>query len=230
MNSMPDHTEHGLFADDTALWTSSNKTSSLSSRLQQSVVAFEDWCRCWKLKLRPSKTELIHFNVHPRRKCKHEVAVKVEDTMITPKDETRYLGVIIDKELKWEQHLKHIEKSVTPRISLVRYLSRAAQEPNESIMINIFKSIVRTVMIHGHSVLLTASNKIWERLQIIQNKAIRAALNLPHYTSTRYIHHITNLPMIKDYAKSLMQNSINTAINNNDTILRDNLDFIMSRI
>jgi hypothetical protein len=68
MNDIPDHTEHGLLiADDTALWSSSNTTSNLTSRMQQSVVAFESWCRSWKLKLQPSKTELIHFNVHPRR-------------------------------------------------------------------------------------------------------------------------------------------------------------------
>ncbi|CAF3890019.1 unnamed protein product, partial [Rotaria sp. Silwood1] len=41
MNAIPDHTEHGLFADDTALWTSSNTTTSLNSRLQQSIDAFE---------------------------------------------------------------------------------------------------------------------------------------------------------------------------------------------
>lgn len=230
MNGIPDHTEHGLFADDTALWTSSNTTSNLSSRLQQSVVAFEKWCRCWKLKLQPTKTELIHFNVHPRRKYKFEVTVKVEDTMITPKDSTRYLGVIIDKELKWNKHLQHIEKCVAPRISLLRYLSSAAQAPNEKIMINIFKSIVRTVMIYGHQVLLTAGDNIWERLQIIQNKAIRASLNLPHYISTTYIHQLTNIPKIKDYAKSLLQQSINTAINNNDVILRNNLEEIQCQV
>jgi hypothetical protein len=230
MNGIPDHTEHGLFADDTALWTSSNTTSNLSSRLQQSVVAFEKWCRCWKLKLQPTKTELIHFNVHPRRKYKFEVTVKVEDTMITPKDSTRYLGVIIDKELKWNKHLQHIEKCVAPRISLLRYLSNTAQAPNEKIMINIFKSIVRTVMIYGHQVLLTAGDNIWERLQIIQNKAIRASLNLPHYISTTYIHQLTNIPKIKDYAKSLLQQSINTAINNNDVILRNNLEEIQCQV
>jgi len=68
MNGIPQHTEHGLFADDTALWTSSNKISSLSSRLQQSIDAFESWCKSWKLKLQPSKTEMIHFNTHPRKK------------------------------------------------------------------------------------------------------------------------------------------------------------------
>lgn len=230
MNGMPDHTEHGLFADDTALWASSNKTSNLATRMQQSVEAFENWCRSWKLKLQPSKTELIHFNVHPRRKYKHEVSVRVEETMIKPKDSTRYLGVIIDKELKWNTHLDHIEQTVAPRISLLRYLSSAAGQANERIMITLYKSMVRTIMLYGHPVLLTASNKIWKRLQVIQNKAIRAALNLPHYTSTRYIHRLTNLPMIKDYAKSRLQTSINSAINNNDVILTTNLEHIQSRM
>ncbi|CAF4752252.1 unnamed protein product, partial [Rotaria sp. Silwood2] len=61
MNAIPEHTEHGLFADDTALWTSSNTTTSLSSRLQQSIDAFQSWCKSWKLKLQPTKTELVHF-------------------------------------------------------------------------------------------------------------------------------------------------------------------------
>lgn len=230
MNGIPKHTEYGLFADDTALWTSCNTTLNLAFRLQTAVDEFQSWCKHWKLKLQPTKTELIHFNVHPRRKYKHEVTVKVEDTMIKPSDETRYLGVIIDKQLQWTSHLRHIEKAVTPRISLLRYLSRAAEEPNEKTMINIFASIVRTVMVYGHPVLLTASNKFWNRLQTIQNKAIRAALNLPHYTSTRYIHQITNLPQIKDFAKSLLQKSINTAINNNDTLHRTNLEQIMSQM
>jgi hypothetical protein len=51
-------------------------------------------------------------------------------------------------------------------------------------MINIFKSIVRTVIIYGYPVLLTADQKIWDRMQIMQNKTLRAALGLPIYTLT----------------------------------------------
>ena len=57
MNGLPQHTEHGLFADDTALWTSSNRMSCLNKRLQTSVDAFESWCKSWKLKLQPTKTD-----------------------------------------------------------------------------------------------------------------------------------------------------------------------------
>ncbi|CAF4880760.1 unnamed protein product, partial [Rotaria sp. Silwood2] len=60
MNGIPEHTEHGLFADDTTLWTSSNTTTSLSSRLQQSIDAFQSWCKSWKLKLQPTKPQLSY--------------------------------------------------------------------------------------------------------------------------------------------------------------------------
>ncbi|CAF3451796.1 unnamed protein product, partial [Rotaria sp. Silwood2] len=73
MNGLQTHTEHWLFTDDTALWTSANTMTSLSSRLQQSIDAFESWCKSWKLKLQPTQTELIHFSIHPRKKYKHRV-------------------------------------------------------------------------------------------------------------------------------------------------------------
>jgi hypothetical protein len=230
MNDLPYHTEHGLFADDTALWTSGNTMTHLNFRLQQSIDVFQSWCKSWKLKLQPTKTELIHFRLHPRKQYKHPVKVKVEDTIIKPLDSTRYLGVIIDQRLNWRNHLEHIETKIAPRISLVRYLSRTAYEPNNKTMTNIFKSIVRTVIIYGYPVLLTANEKVWNRLQIMQNKAIRAALGLPIYTSVEYIHKISNVPKIKDYATSLLQKSIQTATSNNDITLKNHLQDIYDKI
>ncbi|CAF3020298.1 unnamed protein product [Rotaria sp. Silwood2] len=230
MNGIPDHTEHGLFADDTALWTSSNTTTSLNSRLQQSIDAFQSWCKSWKLKLQPTKTELVHFTVHPRRTFKNPINVKIEDTIIKPSDSTRYLGIIIDKRLNWRSHIHHIESKIAGRISLLRFLSRTAYEPNDKIMLNIFKSIARTIIIYGYPILLTANDKIWERLQIMQNKAIRAALGPPIYTSVDYIHRITNIPKIKEYAVTILQRYIQTATSNNDVLLQNNLQEIFNKV
>nr|ACY69870.1 AP-like endonuclease/reverse transcriptase [Adineta vaga] len=230
MNGIPTHTEHGLFADDTALWISGNTLTNLNTRLQQSIDAFESWCKSWKLKLQPTKTELIHFSIHPRKHYKNPVKVKVEDTIIKPLDSTRYLGVIIDKRLKWRAHLEHIESKIAPRIGLLRYLSRTTYEPNNKTMINIFKSIVRTVIIYGHPILLTADQKVWDRLQIIQNKAIRAALGLPIYTSVKYIHKISNIPKIKDYAIGLLKHTLQKATTNNDITLKNHLQCILDKI
>ena len=230
MNGIPTHTEHGLFADDTALWTACNTTTSLSIRLQKSINAFESWCNSWKLKLQPTKTELIHFSLRPRKKYKNPVVVKVGNVDIKPLEHTRYLGVIIDKSLKWRKHLDHIETRTAPRIGLLRFLSRSAQEPNEKTMINIFKSIIRTIIIYGYPVLLTADQKVWDRLQIIQNKALRAALGLPIYVSVDYIHKISNVPKIKDYALELLKQAIQRAQTNNDQTLKDHLQDILDKI
>ena len=103
------------------------------------------------------------------------------------------MGVIIDKQLNWRRHLDYIETKIAPRIGLLRYLSKTAYEPNSRTMINIFKSIARTIIIYGYPVLLTADQNVWNRIQIIQNKALRAALGLPMYTSVDYIHKISNI-------------------------------------
>ncbi|CAF4431794.1 unnamed protein product [Rotaria sp. Silwood2] len=228
MSGLPEHTEYGLFADDTALWTSSNTTSNLSSRLQQASDAFQSWCKSWKLKLQPTKTELVHFTLHPRRKFNNPVSVKIDAVTIQPTNSTRYLGIIIDKTLNWRSHIHHIESKIAGRISSLRFLSKASYQLNDKIMLNIFKSIARTILVYGYPILLQANDKIWERLQIIQNKSIRAALGLPIYTSVEYIHQITNVPKIKEYAVSLLQRHIQTATSNNDNVLKNNLEEIFN--
>ncbi|CAF4507720.1 unnamed protein product [Rotaria socialis] len=196
MNGVPEHTQYDLFADDTALWTSPNITSSLSSRLQQASDAFQSWCKSWKLKLQPTKTELVHFTLHPRRKFKNPI----------------------------------IKSKIAGRISLLKFLSKASYEPNDKIMLNIFKAIARTILLYGYPILLQANDKIWERLQIIQNKSIRAALGLPIYTSVEYIHQVSNVPKIKEYAVSLLQRYIQTTTSSNDITLKNNLEEIFNQL
>jgi hypothetical protein len=62
------------------------------------------------------------------------------------------------------------------------------------------------------------------------NKALSATLGLPIYTSVDYIHKISNIPKIKDYATTLLQKSIQTATSNNDITLKNYLQDIFNQI
>ena len=138
--------------------------------------------------------------------------------------------MIIDKNLNWRAHLHHIEARVAGCIGILRFLNRTANDCHDKIMLNIFKSIARSIIVYAHPVLLTANDKICDRLQIIQNKAIRAALGLPIYTSVEYIHKISNIPKIKDYAITLLNRSIQTATTNNDNTLKNHPQEILDEI
>ncbi|CAF1571814.1 unnamed protein product [Adineta steineri] len=76
-------------------------------------------------------------------------------------------------------------------------------DSNEKIMLNIYK--------------------IWNRLKIIQNKSIRAALNVPHFTSTTYIHQITNMPHIRSYITAFTERALIRSHQLEDTVTEKNL-------
>ncbi len=230
VNAVHQHTEYGLFADDTALWSSSNTISNLKDRLQKSVNEFNKWCQTWKLTIQPIKTELIYFSPHPKKKYKHQLEILVESETIKPQAMARYLGVIFDNKLTWRPHIKHIESKLASRISLLRFLSRSTTEPNMKTMLNLYKSLIRTIITYGSHVLLTAKANIWERLQVTQNKGIRAAIGVPPYTSVEYIHKLSNVPKIKVHATDLLKQAITAAENYKDKITEANLKHILSKL
>ena len=139
------------------------------------------------------------------------MSILAEETEIKPVKSARYLGIIFDHQLKWRSHIHHIEDKTATRICLLRFLSKLNLQANEQIMINLYKSLVRSVITYGCTVLLKADNSIWKRVQILQKKALRAALGLPIYTSTEYIHLRTKVPMITDYAKEILNKAISRA-------------------
>jgi Reverse transcriptase (RNA-dependent DNA polymerase) len=196
------------FADDTAIFTSSNTTSTVRNRLQESINEFEKWCSSWKLIIQPSKTELLHLSSHPRKKYPNPVHLRVSNMNIRPQSSARYLGVIFDQRLHWGEHIKHVETRAQSRINLLRFFNRITPDSNDRIMLNLFKSLIRPVLTHGFSVCLKAEDKIWNILQIIQNKALRAALFLPHFTSATYIHKLTNIPYIRSYVTNFTKRAL----------------------
>ncbi|CAF1196594.1 unnamed protein product [Adineta steineri] len=121
MNSIPSQVDYGLFADDTAIFTSSNTTSRVRDRLQESIDQFVLWCHPWKLVIQPTKTELIHFSPHSRKKYSNPIHLKVSNNDIRPQPFARYLGTSFDKQLRWQEHVKHIETRIQSRINLLRF-------------------------------------------------------------------------------------------------------------
>ena len=228
MNSIPSGVDYGLFADDTAMFTSSNTTSNVRNRLQTSIIEFEKWCSSWKLDIQPNKTELIHFSPHPRKRYSNPIHLKVSNTTIKPQSSARYLGVIFDQRLQWRDHVKHIETRAQSRINLLRFLNRIAPDSNEMIMINLFKSLVRPILTYGSSTLLNADDKIWNRIQIIQNKALRSALNLPHFTSATYIHKLINVPYIRQYSAELAKRTLVRSQMMQDEVTEQNLMILLN--
>ena len=125
MNGMPAHTEHGLFVDDTTLWTSGNTTTSLSSSTTTSHRCIRKLVQVVEIASATNKNRADPLQLSAKEAVQtYPVTVNLDNTSIKPLESTRYLGVIIDKQLQWRSHLDNIERKIAPRMGLLRYLSR----------------------------------------------------------------------------------------------------------
>ena len=67
----------------------------------------------------------------------------------------------------------------------------------------LYKQYVRPVLEYGAIVLLSAPKTTLEKIQLVQNKAIRIAYRLPWCTSTRKIHQLAEIEPIKKRFQSI---------------------------
>ena len=92
------------------------------------------------------------------------MSILVEEIEIKPVKCARYLGILSDHQLKWRSHIHPIEDKTARRTCVLRFLSKLNPQANEQKMINLYKSLIRSVITYGCAVLLKADNSIWKRV------------------------------------------------------------------
>ena len=68
-----------------------------------------NWCTLWRLKVNETKTKIIHFR--PVRTCQTEFEFKYGGMVIDKVDEYKYLGVILDENLTFNNCSKALAAS-----------------------------------------------------------------------------------------------------------------------
>ena len=92
------------FADDIVLLARGFDADTLREVTQKSLNTIETWCTENGLKLSTTKTHAIMFTW--KRKWKLLKPLKVNNQTISLKTNTKFLGVIIDDKLNWNEHIK----------------------------------------------------------------------------------------------------------------------------
>ena len=97
-----------LFADDTNLFVCAKTITELESKANFYLLHLDNWLKANKLHLNIGKTCYSVFSPN-----KISVTIKVNDIKIKCVKECKYLGIIIDDELKWTPHIDSVLKKLT---------------------------------------------------------------------------------------------------------------------
>ena len=167
-----------LFADDSALLISGENKLQVEEALSSEVTKIRTWLTDNKLSLHLGKTESILYGTRYslREINVSDFKVKVDDTVISSKEEITYLGCILDKYLSGESMATKVIKKVNQR---TRFLGRMSSIVNKSALRTLAGALIQPLFDYASTswysgIKMSLKNK----LQTSQNKLIRLLLGL----------------------------------------------------
>ena len=109
-----------LYADDTVIYFSHGCPTVVESVLNDEMEYLDKWMSRNKLLINYTKTAtMLICTLHKLSKC--NVLVKIRDTNSIKVDSTKYLGINIDNELKWDAHINIMCQKIS---KLIGFLGR----------------------------------------------------------------------------------------------------------
>ena len=97
-----------MYADDTVLFFSAPEVSTVEATLVRELQAIECWLRLNSLFINVTETEVMLFGTSQRLAKVDQFSVRVNGSAIKRVTEFKYLGVIFDEHLSWNEHVKEI--------------------------------------------------------------------------------------------------------------------------
>ena len=104
------HSDIKQYADDKTLYHSSNNVSNLSKSLNADLEGVANWVEQNGLKLNEAKTQMLLLGKKKRAKELDYINVKLKGQKVERCDKVKYLGVWIDEDLSWRDHIEAVRR------------------------------------------------------------------------------------------------------------------------
>ena len=137
------------------------------------------------------------------------ITLDIDHENLESKDSIKYLGVVIHKNLTWNEHIESLIGKVNQRIGL---LNRIKHLLPLDARVALYNALIRPLFDFADTILGDRDNiTLMRDLQVLQNKAAKVILDLPNYASStdalktigwptlfqeRLVHLLDTLPLL----------------------------------
>ena len=171
INDLPHNiseTNISIYADDTSLLTSSKNKEDLTSKTQKAQAEAAEWFSANSLMLNVGKTQELIITTR-RYDDLNQGAVS-------------FLGVTINQELNWKDHISAISKKLTPAIFAIRRIRKIA---TQSAAISTYHAFFMSRA--TYAIIVWGASREAQRVFVLQKEAVRAATGAEYRASCRNI-------------------------------------------
>ena len=115
------------------------------------------------------KNQYIIFNTKPKNKIK-DLNININNEPINRVMSCKFLGIIVDENISWKQHLNYITKKVAKSIGI---LCKTRKYLTKKSILNLYYSFVYPLLLYGNIIWGNCSKIHLDKLFKLQKLAIR---------------------------------------------------------
>jgi len=188
------------FADDLNLLAVARKPGETRDILEKAWGVCETWARTRGMQFAPQKTELMHFT---RARAPIQQRVRIGGAEVSPQVVARFLGVWLDRKLRWSAHLGQIRKRLkTQRFALTR-LAASTWGCSLHRARMLYTAVIRSAVAYGaaayHVPAAPKPRGVARSLAREQNRCLRVIAGAFRATPVRNLETETFVPPIDLY-------------------------------
>ena len=163
-----------LFADDTTLTYSGKNLSDIIATFNLELNIIVHWLNANRLSLNLDKTYSMVFR--PKGKNLESQHIIVDNIKIKQVKEFKFLGVIIDNQLNWFEHIKYISRKITKCIGVI---IKARKSFYTDTLLSLYNTLIFPYISYCIHVWGTAAEIHIKKIHILQKKIVRIICGLP---------------------------------------------------
>ena len=162
-----------LFADDTFLCAQDNDLSTLESNINAELDKVFVWLASNKLTLNIKKSKYMMIT---KKRSIPSINIMINDSNLDQCDSYKYLGVYIDKNLSWRDHIDYTCTKVSKACGALAKIRHCV---DFETLRNVYHALLYSYLRYGIIAWGNASKTLLKPLETLVNKAIRIMAFIP---------------------------------------------------
>ena len=219
-----------FFADDLATLFTFKKPGRIGSTMKKYMENLVSWMFKWRLKINATKCSYIVFaGDGSRNKTKFELLINGARIPYDPNP--IFLGIVFDEFLNFRAHVEKLVTKARPRLNIIKIFSHKSWKLSHETLKGIYEALIGSLFVYSFFAVARIADTNLERLQKIQNRALRCIYRTEWTCPTDLIHSMSDIPLVRDKLIKIGKKYLSKAKMDNSNVrllLAEYLDSISS--
>ena len=191
-----------MYADDIQIYLACDPTqreivNQTLSKMTTVMSEIKKWMLLNKLKLNQDKTEFFVISSRSHQKHLQNVSIALDDVVLKPSPSVRILGVVFNSQMTTDDQIINVSRNIRYHLRnlgrIRKYLDESRSSAHDAV-----RALVLSRLDYCNSLLYATTSQNLQRLQLLQNHAVKLVYNKPKFTRvTPLLNDLHWLPISK---------------------------------